>query len=250
MSVTHVCGNRFARLEHALSSVGYEPERLLFCIGQGPESHFPSRLCDSRLVQGSKVCCWSFVLESGVRPFVVVAVSIDNHGLLRMSDRLEDIGVEEFVSNFAVGAFKQSVITGFAATTQTQRDTAGLEPVSGRSANGFWTIVTLNLVQSAVLCEEITEYDVCRLPGKGPLHMQCEQLSGELVDDDQHAKTQAIRRHVIHKVHRIALSQGRRAVTVHLAPPCADRSAGRRCSRHPEVQDVVEEVEGAVACVV
>jgi hypothetical protein len=41
--------------------------------------------------------------------------------------------------------------------------------------------------------------------------MQCEQLSGELVDDDQHAKTQVIRRHVMHKVHRIALSRGRRA---------------------------------------
>src|SRR5664280_477313 len=127
-----------------------------------------------------------------MRPQAVVEPPPARDDDLRLLERVEELTVQQFVTQLAVERFDVAVLPGAAGLDEQGGDPEVTEPFAHRLGDELRAVVGADVLGDAVLEEEVSERPEHVVSGHAALHADREALARVLVDHGEQAQLAAI----------------------------------------------------------
>ena len=118
----------------------------------------------------------------------------------RFLQGIEDLHVQQLVSELAVETFAVTVLPRAAGLDEQRADVQPFQPVSYRMSAKFGPVVRSNMVGWTMGDEQLSEQPQHVIAVEPSRHQDCETFASELVDHHQHPKRASVMRAFLDKV--------------------------------------------------
>ena len=133
-------------------------------------------------------------------PVVVPPPVLDEH--LSFLEGVEDLGIEQFVSELAIERFDVAILPGAAGFDKEWVDLESFEPVSDSCSTKLGTVIGTDMFRWSMLPKQVSEGGNDIIRAELSLHGDSQALFAVLVDDGEHPQHFAVVGSLCHKVIR------------------------------------------------
>jgi len=134
-------------------------------------------------------------------PLFVVLLHPLRSDLAHLIERLEDIGIEHFMSHRPIEPFNEGILIGLARLNKPQGDPSVGAPGGKAVGEEFWAIVEPHGLRLASPGRHLLQHPNHSLGGQGGIHFDRQHFSHPFIQNIQGPKPTPAQQGVTHEVH-------------------------------------------------